>query len=112
MTRCTATHTDYQANILINNSFRACLTDFSLSTMASAEHQTTDKASFITVDSTVSVTPYALGGTVRWMSPELLTLGRFGNSDDRPTKRSDYYALGMVVYEVFMDALVPALTKV
>ena len=34
------------------------------------------------------------------MSPELLDPDRFGNGDRRPTKRSDCYALGMVIYEV------------
>ena len=43
------------------------------------------------------------GGTYRWMSPELLDPERFGMSatgDNRPTKQSDCYALGMVIYEV------------
>lgn len=43
---------------------------------------------------------FTIGGTTRWMSPELLDPERFGASDDRPTKKSDCYALGMVVYEV------------
>jgi len=34
------------------------------------------------------------------MSPELLDPGRFGLEDSHPTKESDCYALGMVVYEV------------
>ena len=37
------------------------------------------------------------------MSPELLDPERFGrlqSEDGRPTKQSDYYALGMVIYEV------------
>ena len=37
---------------------------------------------------------YTAGGTIPWMSPELLTM------DCRPTKHSDCYALGMVIYEV------------
>ena len=41
------------------------------------------------------------------MSPELLDPDRFGVSDDRPTKQSDCYALGMVVYEVRADAIAP-----
>jgi len=43
------------------------------------------------------------GGTRRWMSPELLHPERFGipeSEDDRPTRQSDCYALGMVIYEV------------
>ena len=34
------------------------------------------------------------------MSPELLDPERFGAKDSRPTKESDCYALGMVIYEV------------
>jgi len=34
------------------------------------------------------------------MSPELLFPDRFGFKDSRPTKESDCYALGMVIYEV------------
>ena len=34
------------------------------------------------------------------MSPELLHPEKFGASDCRPTKASDCYALGMVIYEV------------
>ena len=40
------------------------------------------------------------GGTYRWMSPELLDPEKFNLKDGRPTKHSDCYALGMVVYEV------------
>ena len=39
------------------------------------------------------------GGTLCWMSPELLDPPRF-SSDGRPTRESDRYALGMVIYEV------------
>ena len=38
------------------------------------------------------------GGTLVWMSPELLNLPP--GSKDRPTRESDCYALGMVIYEV------------
>ena len=34
------------------------------------------------------------------MSPELLILSKFGLKESRPTKASDCYALGMVIYEV------------
>lgn len=34
------------------------------------------------------------------MSPERLDPNRFGLKDNRPTKESDCYALGMVIYEV------------
>jgi hypothetical protein len=46
---------------------------------------------------------FTAGGTIRRMSPELLVPEQFGASDDRPTKKSDCYALGMVVYEVRSD---------
>ena len=39
------------------------------------------------------------GGTFGWMSPELLDPLLFG-SNGRPTRESDCYALGMVIYEV------------
>ena len=38
-------------------------------------------------------------GTTRWMSPELLDPNYF-NSDGLPSRESDCYALGMVIYEV------------
>jgi len=37
---------------------------------------------------------------MRWMSPERLHPDQFGLEDSRPTKESDCYALGMVIYEV------------
>ena len=43
----------------------------------------------------LSATPVSPAGTIRWMSPELL-LGR----NSSPTRQSDCYALGMVIYEV------------
>ena len=45
----------------------------------------------------MSFTP---GMTIRWTSPELLDPERFGSEGDRPTRGSDCYALGMVIYEV------------
>lgn len=47
----------------------------------------------------LSGTVGSLGGTYRWMSPELLDPGSFG-SNGRSTHESDCYALGMVIYEV------------
>lgn len=37
------------------------------------------------------------------MSPELLDPERFEITECRPTKQSDCYALGMVIYEVRID---------
>ena len=89
-----------QANILINQSHRACLADFGLSTIVSTEHRYGPNASSVSIASKASLMSFTIGGTTRWMSPELLDPERFGASDDRPTKQSDCYALGMVVYEV------------
>lgn len=46
------------------------------------------------------------------MSPGLLDPDQFGIADCRPTKKSDCYALGMVVYEVRADAIVPTFPEV
>ena len=45
-------------------------------------------------------------GTYRWMSPELLDPDGF-DSDGRPTRESDRYALGMVIYEVGLLQTLP-----
>jgi len=44
--------------------------------------------------------PATAGGTIPWMSPELLYPEKFGLKKSHLTKESDCYALGMVVYEV------------
>ena len=43
---------------------------------------------------------FTSGGSPRWTSPELLDPSRLDDRDPRPTKESDCYALGMVIYEV------------
>jgi serine/threonine protein kinase len=43
----------------------------------------------------LSATTVSSAGTVRWMSPELLF-----DQNSPPTRESDCYALGMVIYEV------------
>ena len=75
-----------KTNILINRTGQACLADFSLLTMVS--------------DQSTVISSWIEGGTIRWMSPELLDPEGFGFKGSRPTKQSDCYALGMVVYEV------------
>jgi serine/threonine protein kinase len=76
-----------KANILVNKHGHACLADFGLIT--------------ITSDFTHSTTSSSTNhGTTRWMSPELLNPGQLGSEDSQPTKESDCYALGMVIYEV------------
>ena len=66
---------------------RACLADFGLVTIVSDPASTT-------------MTTSAKGGTTRWMSPELLDPSQLGLKDSQPTRESDRYALGMVIYEV------------
>jgi len=75
-----------KANILVNHNGRACLADFSLLTVIS------DQETFIST--------CREGGTIPWMSPELLDPESFGLKESRLTKKSDCYALGMVIYEV------------
>jgi len=75
-----------QVNVLIDANARARLTGFSLITMAS--------------DQPTVTSPAMLDGTIRWMSPELLHPGMVGLKESRPTKESDCYALGMLIYEV------------
>ena len=90
-----------QANVLINGDRRACIADFGLSTITGvATAAGASRTSLISNDTLMSFTG---GGTRRWMSPELLHPERFGMSvseDNRPTRQSDCYALGMVIYEV------------
>ena len=77
-----------KANILIDNDGHARLADFGLLTIVSdSTHSTTSSSS-------------KSAGTTKWMSPELIDPDRFGLKNSRPTKESDYYALGMVVLEV------------
>jgi serine/threonine protein kinase len=75
-----------QANILVDDKGSALLTDFGLMAL-------TDLSAFL------SETADSSGGTYRWMSPELLDPEGFG-SNGHPTRESDCYALGMVIYEV------------
>jgi len=73
-----------QANILVDDNGNARLADFGLMT--------------ISVDlSTIplSATVMSAAGTAPWMSPELLF-----SQNGQPTRESDRYALGMVIYEV------------
>ena len=74
---------------MIDRSGHACLADFDFSLFTSASDQSTDMSSWVG------------GGTIPWMSPELLHPESFDlGMKARPTKESDVYALGMVVYEV------------
>jgi serine/threonine protein kinase len=110
-----------KANILINKNQRACLADFGLSTITGVTTRVTagaSQASLISNNSLISPTAgasqvslisndslmsFTVGGTYRWMSRELLDPELFGipqSEGDRPTRQSDCYALGMVIYEV------------
>jgi serine/threonine protein kinase len=93
-----------KANILINKDRRACIADFSLTTITGVGVQSFPGGSPTSTFSGTTLMPYVLGGgTHRWMSPELLDPDRFGipeSEGDRPTRQSDCYALGMVIYEV------------
>jgi len=75
-----------KVNILIDNDGHARLTGFNLITIASDQ------------PTTISLTTE--GGTIPWMSPELLYPENFGPKESHLTKESDCYALGMVIYEV------------
>jgi len=91
------------ANILINEDERACLADFGLTTITGVATRASARASRASLISNDTLMSFTAGGTYRWMSPELLDPERFGVSEsegDRPTRQSDCYALGMVIYEV------------
>lgn len=77
-------------NILIDGAHQARLVDFGLIKIIS------DPAINIS-----SSNPK--GGTSRWMGPELLYPERFGLEKCSPTKSSDCYALGMVIYEIICE---------
>ena len=53
----------------------------------------------IVPDRSTGISSFVGGGTIQWMSPELLNPEDF-DLEGRPTKESDCYALGMVIYEV------------
>lgn len=77
-----------KANILIDQNGHACLADFGFLTIVLDPTSASASSSLV------------IGGTTRWMSPELLSSDPTGPEVARLTKRSDCYALGMVIYEV------------
>ena len=96
-------HPSTKANILINKDRRACIADFGLSTITGVVTQASARASQASLISNDTLMSFTTGGTRRWMSPELLDPERFGmpeSEDNRPTRQSDCYALGMLIYEV------------
>ena len=87
------TSSPLKANILIDGTGNALLADFGLLMIIS------DPANLLSSSSNTQ------GGTVRWMGPELIAPDQFGFEKSRPTKASDCYALGMVVYETVSGEL-------
>ncbi|KAF9789354.1 kinase-like domain-containing protein [Thelephora terrestris] len=73
-------------NILIDDDGHPRIAGFDLVTVASERATMTP--------------PPPVGGEIPWMSPELLFPEKFDLKRNNPTKKSDCYALGMVVYEV------------
>ena len=90
---CVLTSLPVKANVLIDQTGQARLADFGLLTIVS------DPANIL------SSSPSAHGGTVRWMSPELIDPEPFGLEKSSPTKSSDCYALGMVILETISGNL-------
>jgi len=84
----------FKANVYVRN-FSACIADFGISTIAR-----TEPGDGINTGTTASLVSFTSGGCPRWTSPELLDPKKFNTSGPRPTKESDRYALGMVIYEV------------
>ena len=82
-----------KSNVLIDQTGNARLADFGLLTILS------DPANHLSSSS------FTQGGSARWMSPELIDPQRFGLDNSRPTKSSDCYALGMVIYETISGHL-------
>jgi len=79
-----------QANILMSNDSppRACVADFGFMTMVLDPRQP------------ISCSAQLEGGTVMFMSPELLAPSRFGLKESIPTPEADIYAFGLVIHQV------------
>ena len=71
---------------MIDNDCHARLADLSLITLIP--------------DQTTILPTWIEGDTTPWTSPELLDPPSFGLEEILPTRESDCYALGMVIYEV------------
>lgn len=67
---------------------RACLADFGFMTMV------------LDPDHPFSCSAQLEGGTLMFMSPELLAPQKFGMKTAIPTPQSDVYALGLVIFQV------------
>ena len=82
-----------KANILIDQFGNALLADFGMATNVPDP------------ENPLSSSSNDRGGTVRWMSPELMDPERFGYKKITRTKASDCYAFAMVIYEVISGHL-------
>jgi serine/threonine protein kinase len=71
-----------------DNPPRACLADFGFMTMV------------LDPSGRMSCSAQLEGGTVIFMSPELLVPGKFGITGLGPTPEADIYAFGLVIYQV------------
>ena len=101
-----------QANILIDQDCHARVADFGLSTITGLKTHSAprnpDTAALPPFSPpTDSLASFNNGLTTRWASPDILDPTRFGVPEaegDRPTRQSDCYAMGMVIYEVGSSA--------
>ena len=87
------TNLPMKSNILIDEAGQVRLADFGLLKIIS------DPANHLSSSSN------SQGGTVRWMSPELIYPEQFGLEESSPTKSSDCYAFGMVIYETISGSI-------
>ena len=67
---------------------RACLADFGFMTVVFDPAQP------------MSCSAQLEGGTLAFMSPELLVPSKFGIENSIPTKGADIYAFGLVIFQV------------
>jgi serine/threonine protein kinase len=90
-----------KVNILIDKDRRACPADFGLSTITGVATHAAAGASQVTLISDRPVMSFAPGAS-ELLDPELF--GILQSEGDRPTRQSDCFALGMVIYEVCVRA--------
>ena len=98
MTTCYTDSQDPKSKILIGSDHHACISTFSLLPIVS--------------DQQMFLPPSIESGTTQWMSPELLDPEGFNLERSRPTRESDCYALGMLIYEVLSEQAPFAPSKV